>query len=384
MADRSADRDHERMTETTTRPLRRSSTDKIVGGVAGGLARYLGVDPAIVRIVLALTMFLGGIGFVAYVLAWILLPVDSADDPAQHGRPPSSDGLRILGAVLVFVAAASVLDDAWWAGELLLPVALIAVGGWLIFRPDRGRTDDQPDAPGGGDPDDRFEHAPQHEIAVGSPGPAQQHPADVSAPPPAPKGFPTARATAGVMALTGGGLWLAASNGADISLEAALVIVLAICGAGLVVGSVVGRARPLIALAVPLMFAVVAASAIDVPLEGGVGDRAYTPADSSELEDEYRLGMGEMVLDLRDLDLDALRGTRTEIEASVGMGSLQVLVPRDLTVQGSARAQVGDVDVRGESQSGTSAEQQIRIAGEEGAGVLELDLRVGVGEVRVR
>jgi predicted membrane protein len=186
------------------------------------------------------------------------------------------------------------------------------------------------------------------------------------------------------MALTGGGLWLAATNGADISLETALLIVLALCGAGLVVGSFVGRARPLIGLAIPLTFAVVAASAIDVPLEGGVGDRSYTPVESSQLEDEYRLAVGEIVLDLRELDVEDLRGTTTEIEASIGMGSLQVLVPRDVTIRGSARAQIGDVDVRGESQSGTSAEQRIRIAGEEGAGVLELDLRVGVGEIRVR
>lgn len=362
------------MSETTTTPLRRSSTDRIVGGVAGGTAKYLGIDPAIVRIGFALTILVGGIGFVAYLLAWIFLPADDPGDPSGPAtRVGVSDGPRILGALLVFVAAASVLDEAWWAGELLLPVALIAVGAWLIFRPDRPRP-----LPTTTDRDDTSPEA--------APPPPPPPATPVAPPPPKERDprFPTARATTGVLALTAGGLWLAAANGAGISLEAALTICLAICGTGLVAGAFLGRSRPLIALALPLALALVAASAIDVPIEGGVGDRSYAPARLDDVRDEYRLAVGEVVLDLRDLDPESLRGTTTTIDASIALGSLQVLVPRHVTVTGSASAQIGDIDVQGDSQSGATAERRIDIVGEDDSGTIELDLRVGIGEIQVR
>ena len=63
-------------TETrTTKRLYRDSSDKFIGGVCSGLAAYLNVDPAIVRILFAIITFGGfGLGFVAYILLWIILP----------------------------------------------------------------------------------------------------------------------------------------------------------------------------------------------------------------------------------------------------------------------------------------------------------------------
>ena len=58
-----------------TKRLYRDSSDKFIGGVCSGIAAYLNVDPAIVRILFAIITFGGfGIGFVAYILLWIILP----------------------------------------------------------------------------------------------------------------------------------------------------------------------------------------------------------------------------------------------------------------------------------------------------------------------
>lgn len=56
--------------------LSRSSTDKVLGGVAGGIARYIGVDAGIVRIVTALLVVFTGVGWLVYLLLWAILPND--------------------------------------------------------------------------------------------------------------------------------------------------------------------------------------------------------------------------------------------------------------------------------------------------------------------
>lgn len=57
------------------RRLYRSRTDSVIGGVAGGVAEYLDVDPSIVRIVWAiLAIVTGGIFFVLYIVMWIVVP----------------------------------------------------------------------------------------------------------------------------------------------------------------------------------------------------------------------------------------------------------------------------------------------------------------------
>lgn len=59
------------------RRLTRSTTDKRIAGVCGGLAEYFGVDPTAVRLVWVILSILGGAvigGVIAYVLAWLIIP----------------------------------------------------------------------------------------------------------------------------------------------------------------------------------------------------------------------------------------------------------------------------------------------------------------------
>jgi phage shock protein PspC (stress-responsive transcriptional regulator) len=67
---------------STTRPmageLRRSADDKMLAGVAGGLARYLGVDSTLVRLAFAVLSVIGGAGIPLYIACWLLIPEDGA------------------------------------------------------------------------------------------------------------------------------------------------------------------------------------------------------------------------------------------------------------------------------------------------------------------
>ena len=58
-------------------PLRRSTTDKKIAGVAGGLAEHLGLDPTLVRAGFAISLLFSGAGLVAYLLLLAIVPDDA-------------------------------------------------------------------------------------------------------------------------------------------------------------------------------------------------------------------------------------------------------------------------------------------------------------------
>jgi phage shock protein PspC (stress-responsive transcriptional regulator) len=54
--------------------LRRSSSDRMIAGVCGGLGKYLDVDPVIIRLLWAVAIFIYGTGLLAYIIAWVIIP----------------------------------------------------------------------------------------------------------------------------------------------------------------------------------------------------------------------------------------------------------------------------------------------------------------------
>src|SRR5580693_10180924 len=62
-----------------TAQLRRSTDDRMLAGVAGGIARYLNVDATLVRIGIAALILLTGAGAALYIAAWLLIPADGED-----------------------------------------------------------------------------------------------------------------------------------------------------------------------------------------------------------------------------------------------------------------------------------------------------------------
>ena len=65
--------------------LVRSQTDRMIGGVCGGLAQYLGVDSTVVRLVFAVLLIFGGGGGVLYLILWLVMPEEGtpATPPSQ-------------------------------------------------------------------------------------------------------------------------------------------------------------------------------------------------------------------------------------------------------------------------------------------------------------
>ena len=62
--------------------LRRSGDDRMLAGVAGGIARYLNADVTLVRVIIAALALFTGAGVALYVAAWLLIPADGQDQPA--------------------------------------------------------------------------------------------------------------------------------------------------------------------------------------------------------------------------------------------------------------------------------------------------------------
>jgi phage shock protein C len=73
--------------KTTPRLITRSSDDRMLGGVCGGIARHLDVDPVIVRIATVALVCAVGAGLVAYLAAWILMPLDDESGATMPSAP---------------------------------------------------------------------------------------------------------------------------------------------------------------------------------------------------------------------------------------------------------------------------------------------------------
>lgn len=114
--------------------LYRSRTDRVFGGVAGGIARSLNADPAIIRLVFALLVIFGGGGLLLYLILWIAIP----EEPFQYFQPEGDQAAQQEGnqsdapdASYPPMASPKRRND----GALIGGLILIAIG--LIFLADR-------------------------------------------------------------------------------------------------------------------------------------------------------------------------------------------------------------------------------------------------------
>lgn len=65
------------MDNNSYRRLTRSTTNRRIAGVCGGLAKYLNIDPTVVRIIFLVALLCGSVGFWAYLIVWIAAPEDN-------------------------------------------------------------------------------------------------------------------------------------------------------------------------------------------------------------------------------------------------------------------------------------------------------------------
>jgi hypothetical protein len=176
--------------------------------------------------------------------------------------------------------------------------------------------------------------------------------------------------------------WLLDTGGVEVPWRALLPAALIAVGLAWVAGAFRGRQHAMmvvgVVLTVVLSVAVAADWDLGAPLAGGVGDRTERPATPAELA-TYELGVGDLLVDLRQLQVPP--GT-TAVEARVGVGELVVELPDGVSARVVASSGLGEVQVLGEQESGVANRVDATVeAG--GDRRLELDLRVGIGQVRV-
>ena len=319
--------------EPPPRRLTRSTTDRMIAGVAGGIGKHLGVDPLAIRIAFVILTFAGGLGLLAYLICLVFVPVD---DPEA---PPLKWGFaRTVGAGLLAVAALAILVPDWFWGPWLPLLLLAGAVAYLLLRMVR---------------DDGGSHA----------------------------GRVAARIAIGIVlaALAVGG-FVAAAAGAALGggiIVAGLVIA---CGVGLVGGAFRGGARWLILPALVLALPLGAVAATDLDVRGTWGDRRFHPRSTAELAAGYEMGVGSMKVDMRDVELPP---GRTDLRLEIGIGEIQVLVPDDLCVTTDAEVGVGVVNAGEGEQGGIDLDVQDDPRVAPGVRRLHLIADIGMGAVMV-
>ena len=323
------------------RRLLRSRDNRVIGGVAGGLGKYFNVDPIFFRIGAIALAFLGGAGVLLYLAALLLVPSEQGDGAAAgasagEGR---NRALVIAGVVvLLLVAWPFLLGGGLLFAGLLFPLAVLVGAGVVVWWLVSGEGPS-------GEPKDIARRA-----ALGT----------------------------GVLILCciiafGGAIAVAA--GPDW-IVAALVIA---AGLAIAAGAFLKPLRWLVLPAVTLALAAGTVSAAGIDLDGGVGERDYRPASALDIKDRYQLGMGELVVDLRETDLPS---GDVPIEVDLGVGEARVLVPEDVCVATTADVGVGNVNVFGRDNGGIDVDLDERPDPGDATRVI-VDAEIGLGELRV-
>jgi phage shock protein PspC (stress-responsive transcriptional regulator) len=243
------------------RALLRSKDDRVLWGVAGGLAQHIGFNATLVRLAFVVTSFFGGAGLLAYLVLAVALPEDDGT-----GKPVPESVWARLGKVFVVCILVAI--------GLAVAAFLAAVSAWTTA--------------------------------------------------------------------TGSGTIIA---GLVIALGVALV-------AFAFAPELRRRTTPLL-LTVALVLGIPAGAiaSADIEIDGSIGQRTYTPTAVADLPaDGYKLGTGQLIVDLRKLAW--ANGQTIPVSARLGIGQLIVSVPSNVCVVGHANGKAGELVVAGEVSHG--------------------------------
>lgn len=356
----------------TRRRIRRSSTDRHLGGVAGGLATYLGIDPLVVRIAFVIVGVLSlGLALSAYAAAWLLLGDEvEAEGPGlrwfrEHG---SDAGAIATLVVLVFLSAIvigslnAVVHDR---SAEALPFAIGAgVVAYVILQRRRTSTPtSEPTRVGFVPPDPALLARRARHGAVRN----------------------TTVLAAAVVGSVSSALWL--TGAWDVGAWVVPALVLGVLTVGLALSPWSGWSWSLAALVVLttpiLLFTLVPGATA----RGGVGTRLAHPATVADIAPAYRLGAGEQTVDLRDLAFEP--GSSTTVRVAVGVGATEVLVPADAEVHVLGHISAGTVLLDGNDVDIEGTDVHVdrvfpAVAGTERAATVRVVLDVGIGAADIR
>ncbi len=402
------------------RRLYRRTDDKIIGGVASGLADYFDIDPVLVRIGFVILTIAGGAGILAYLVMWWIVP------PSHEISNPGEDAIRKLKHAPTWVAVALlILGGVLLAnelgprhGDLIWGLGLVAIGVLLFWHTSSGHRETTVSAPAEGfatpppppGPPPAASDSPAASSFVSLPaaGAASatgttSSPPRVATPPPTwnpPAGAyavpvtPVRRERSSLGLATFGVAFLAVGVAAlldlldviDMTFVQYLALGLTVLAVGLLVGSWVGRARWLAVPALLIVPFVLVASLVTVPFKGGFADRHVAPVSIAGGSATYHLVAGRLGIDLTHLgstgaSAQAASAATARITATVVAGEIVVVVPRDAAVHVHASVGAGQLDTLSVHDGGL---QLVREAGQSlERARIDLDLAVSFGHVEV-
>jgi len=406
------------------RPLTRSRTDRMLAGVAGGIARKYDFDPAFVRLAfVVITIVSFGAAVVAYVVAWLVVPEADADEPAltsamHHATRRPFDRRLWIGVVLVVLGTNALADQYGLRigpfTRVFWPMVLIGGGAAVLLLRERR---ERPCGPGSGEavaagapPAARSapptpEPEPSVVTTPGGEAPTRASVPDDPPPPPPPSAYPPSlpwpepprpraprarrersmlgRFAWSALLIVAGTSWLIDLTGAArIDVRVWFAAELAVVGVATLVGTWFGRSRGLIVLGLVLTLVAGTLSAIQVPMRGDVGETIVRPASLGRLDSRYGLAIGHLELDLNGTRLDCNGRTVVLTDA---IGFIEVFVPADARVEIKARSDVGAVRVLGRPEvSGTHSYIDVVDVppGATGPSIV-IDAHVGFGAINV-
>ena len=354
------------------------SSNRVIAGVAGGLADGLGLDRVLVRLGFVGLGVLTSAGLPAYAAGWLLMrPSPTAPSPSK--------ARRVWGYIALGIAVLSLGADPGpgvgggvFAACLLFGVAA-ALWGARSGRGSRPATWGPPSA---------TSTMPTPAPTAASSEPTSVMATPVAAPADRPEArhrfrlghstFPVGRVVVPTAITAGALTWLFA--GRDVSaIRLAFTVAAVILGVGVVAAMFLGRG---IWLIVPGLLAVGGAYVADVVEWTGVqvvsatGDVDQLVIDPADLMPSYEHGAGRVTLDLTPLTGRASTAIR------LGAGQVQIVVPEAARVTVHARVGFGTIRLPDGSTDGHRLERTTNFGPESGTRI-ELDLAVGAGEIVV-
>lgn len=143
--------------------LYRSRTKKVIGGVAGGLADYLNLDPVLIRVLFVIITLINGLGILLYIILWIVVQEEpyqaysyemgSSSEPSdtenenrsnEHKQPEPKQPVqkkngkgRVIAGVVLISLGFIFLAENWFPHfdfSDILPLALVGAGIWLVVN----------------------------------------------------------------------------------------------------------------------------------------------------------------------------------------------------------------------------------------------------------